>query len=138
MFDHSFKIRVPYADTDKMGLLHHSNYLRYYESARWELLRNIGILYSEIEDEGYILPVTSASIKYIKPCYYDQLLTIQTKLVSYRGPRILFDYQIFSESGELVNEASVTVACAGKEDGKACHTDGLLKELFIKVEKERG
>ena len=70
-------IRVTYSDTDQMGFMHHSNYFKYYETARWELFRNIGIPYPELEEEGIILPVTDASIKFIKPAVYDQEITDQ-------------------------------------------------------------
>lgn len=55
--------RVSYSDTDQMGFMHHSNYLKYYETARWELFRSIGIPYNEIEEEGVILPVITASVR---------------------------------------------------------------------------
>jgi acyl-CoA thioester hydrolase len=59
------KYRVSYSDTDQMGFMHHSNYLKYYETARWELFRSIGIAYPAIENEGIILPVINASLKFI-------------------------------------------------------------------------
>ena len=64
--------KVSYSDTDQMGFMHHSNYFRYYETARWELFRSLGIPYHEIEEEDVILPVINASAKFIKPAFYDQ------------------------------------------------------------------
>jgi acyl-CoA thioester hydrolase len=68
--------RVSYSDTDQMGFMHHSNYLKYLETARWKLFRHIGIQYSEIEKEGTILPVISVSIKYNHPAHYDQKILV--------------------------------------------------------------
>lgn len=112
--------RVSYSDTDQMGFMHHSNYLKYYETARWELFRNIGIPYPELEKEGFILPVTESSMKFIKPAFYDQKIIIKTSIKFFRGARIAFEYQARNETGELINEALVTVACVKKNTGKAC------------------
>jgi len=112
--------RISYSDTDQMGFMHHSNYLKYYETARWELFRSIGIPYPEIEKEGIILPVINASLKFIKPTYYDQKILINTKVKAQSGARIIFDYQIINETGEILNEAQITVACVKKISGKAC------------------
>jgi len=59
--------RVSYSDTDQKGFMHHSNYLKYFETARWELFRSIGIPYTEIEQDGIILPVINGSLNFIKP-----------------------------------------------------------------------
>jgi len=112
--------RVSYSDTDQMGFMHHSNYLKYYETARWELFRNIGVPYPELEKEGFILPVTESSIKFIKPAFYDQRIIVKTSIKLFRGARIAFEYQARNETGELINEALVTVACVKKITGKAC------------------
>ena len=97
--------RISYSDTDQMGFMHHSNYLKYFETARWELFRSIGIPYPEIENDGIILPVIDASLKFIKPTYYDQKILINTKVIAQSGARICFDYQIINEAGEIMNEA---------------------------------
>ena len=76
--------RVSYSDTDQMGFMHHSNYLKYYETARWQLFKSIGIPYPEIEKEGIILPVINASLKFIKPAFYDQEIIINTRIKSLR------------------------------------------------------
>jgi acyl-CoA thioester hydrolase len=133
----SFQIsyRVTYSDTDQMGFMHHSNYLKYYETARWELFRRIGIAYPEIESEGIILPVISASVKYNKPAFYDQEIMINTRIKSFRGARIVFDYQAINEAGEVINEAQITVACVKTLTGKACfpskRISDTLKELML-------
>jgi acyl-CoA thioester hydrolase len=66
---HNYKFRVAYSDTDQMGVMHHSNYLRYFEMARHELLRDMGISYSEIETDGVIMPVIQANVDYKKPVF---------------------------------------------------------------------
>jgi len=111
--------RVSYSDTDQMGFMHHTNYLKYYETARWELFRSMGMPYTKIEEEGIILPVIDASLKFIKPAFYDQAIIISTHIRSFRGARIVFEYQALNETGEIINEAQITVACVKKSTGKS-------------------
>ena len=129
-------IRITYSDTDRMGFMHHSNYFKYYETTRWELFRSIGIPYPEIEEEGIILPVINASVKFIKPAFYDQEIQIITMIKSFKGARIVFNYQALNETGEIINEAQITVACVRKSTGKACfppkRISYTLKELIDK------
>lgn len=126
--------RVSYSDTDQMGFMHHSNYLKCYETARWELFRTIGIPYLKVEEEGIILPVINASVKFIKPALYDQVITIRALIKSFKGARIVFEYQALNETGEIINEAQIIVACVKKTTGKACFpskgiTDALRKQI---------
>jgi len=128
--------RVSYSDTDQMGFMHHSNYLKYYETARWELFRSIGIPYPEIEKDGIILPVINASLKFIKPTYHDQKILINTKLKTQSGARIIFDYQIINEAGEIINEAQITVACVKKSTGKACSPPKKIRDALYGLTDE--
>ena len=126
MISHQCKIRVLYPDTDKMGYVHHSNYARYCEKARWELLRELGITYKEIEDSGVMLPVVGMSFKYLKPAVYDELLLIETELKEIKGPLIKFVYSIFNEENELINKGETTLAFVNAETRKPCHPSLLL------------
>jgi acyl-CoA thioester hydrolase len=125
--------RVSYSDTDQMGFMHHSNYLKCYETARWELFRSTGMPYSKIEDEGIILPVINASVKFIKPAFYDQEITIRTLIKSFKGARIVFEYQVLNETGEIINEAQIIVACVKKRTGKACFPSKEIADTLKKL-----
>ena len=105
MYQSEINIRVRYAETDQMGFCYYGNYAQYFEVARVEMLRSLGVSYKMLEDQGILLPVTDFSIKYIKPAYYDQNLTIKTFMRILPNVRIAFDYETFNESGELLNEA---------------------------------
>ena len=72
------RIRVRYAETDRMGLVHHANYLVYFEQARTELLRTLGATYKDMEDQGYYLVVSKIEVRYRSPAHYDDVLTIRT------------------------------------------------------------
>jgi len=121
MISHQYKFRVVYSDTDQMGYVHHSNYAKYYETARWELFRSLDISYKVIEDSGFLLPVTSLSVKFIKPAFYDQLLTVNTTLKAVRGARMIFSYEIVNEKDELINHGETTLAFIRKDTRKPCH-----------------
>lgn len=120
MIVHEYTFRVMYPDTDQMGTVHHANYVKYYETARWELFRSIGISYNSVEEAGYMLPVTRMNFRFIKPTRYDALLTVRTTLTEIKGVRIWFTYKLFNESNELINEAETELAFVGKNTWKPC------------------
>ena len=80
MKNYSKTIRVRYNETDQMGVVYHGNYASYFEVARTEWLRNLGVTYKEMEENGTMLPVISLSFKFLKSAMYDDLLTISVSL----------------------------------------------------------
>src|SRR5947209_16286020 len=90
-------IRVRYAETDRMGLLHHANYLVYFEQARTELLRSQGYSYKDLEDQGYLLVLTKLEIRYRWPARYDDLVTVRTTVVKTTAVRIDHKYEVFCD-----------------------------------------
>jgi acyl-CoA thioester hydrolase len=123
-----------YPDTDQMGTVHHSNYAKYYETARGELFRSIGISYRSLEDAGYMLPVISMKFKFLKTAQYDALLTAKTTLKAIKGVRIWFTYKLFNENNELVNVAETELAFVGKNNWKPCAAPAFVLEA---IEKNR-
>lgn len=107
-------IRVRYAETDRMGLLHHANYLIYFEQARTELLRSIGGNYKDLEDRGYYLVITKVDIQYKSPAHYDDLLTIRTTVTRTTPVRLEHGYVVTREDGTLVCKAATTLACVDR------------------------
>jgi acyl-CoA thioester hydrolase len=114
MLSGEIQIRVRYAETDRMGLLHHANYLVYFEQARTELLRQHGATYKDLEDQGYYLVIAKVEIKYKSPAYYDDLLTIRTTVLRTTPVRIEHRYEVFRE-GVLICEGTTTLACVDKQ-----------------------
>jgi acyl-CoA thioester hydrolase len=106
-------IRVRYAETDRMGLLHHANYLVYFEQGRTELLRSSGLTYRDLEDQGYLLVLTKVEIHYRRPARYDDLLTLRTIVARTTSVRIDHRYEVFRD-GELLAEGSSTLACVDR------------------------
>jgi len=107
-------IRVRYAETDRMGLLHHAQYLVYFEQGRTELLRQQGISYRDLEDAGYLLVVVEARVRYRRPAYYDDLLTLRTTLQRVTAVRIEHRYEIYRDE-ELLAEGATTLACVDRQ-----------------------
>jgi acyl-CoA thioester hydrolase len=107
-------IRVRYAETDRMGLLHHANYLVYFEQARTELLRSMGLTYRDIEDQGFLLVLTKVEIRYKRPAHYDDLLTVRTSVERTTAVRIDHRDEV-SRDGELIAEGTTTLACVDRE-----------------------
>ncbi|HEV3078541.1 MAG TPA: thioesterase family protein [Gemmataceae bacterium] len=107
-------IRVRYAETDRMGLLHHANYLVYFEQGRTELLRSSGLAYKDLEDQGYLLVLTKIEVRYRSPARYDDLLTLRTTVVRTTAVRIDHKYELLRE-GVLVAEGSSTLGCVDRD-----------------------
>ncbi|HNZ72006.1 MAG TPA: thioesterase family protein [Prolixibacteraceae bacterium] len=130
MIEHQYSFRVMYPDTDQMGTVHHSNYPKYYETARWELFRSIGISYKSVEEAGYMLPVVDMKFKFLKTTHYDALLTVKTTLKAIKGVRIWFTYQLYNEQNELINEAETELAFVKRDNWKPCAApDFVLKAI---------
>ena len=103
------KVRVIYADTDAMGIVYHTNYIKWFEIGRSEILRQFSLPYTEIEAMGYNLPLTEVSCNYLSPARYDQILVIETEIEYVRNASIKFNYIIWDERQEkkLVEGESV-------------------------------
>ncbi|WP_010529704.1 acyl-CoA thioesterase [Lentibacillus jeotgali] len=90
---HQTKFRVPYKDTDRMGVVHHGNYITWFENARTECMRHYGLTYSEMEDIGFLLPVMGVNVTYKKSARYDDCIVVLTRVVSYSPVRLEFAYE---------------------------------------------
>jgi acyl-CoA thioester hydrolase len=113
--DHcDLEIRVRYAETDRMGFLHHSHYPVYFEAGRTELLRQRGISYRDIEDQGFFLVVARMECKFKKPARYDDLLRLRTIVQRVTPVRIEHRYEVYRDE-ILLTEAASTIACVDRD-----------------------
>ena len=124
------EFRVRYAETDKMGYVYYGNYATYFEVARVELMRKIGITYKELENRGVILPVANFNIDYKRPAYYDDIITVTVKIMKKPGVRITFDYETKSLEGKVLNTAQTTLVFASAETGRAIKLPDDLEAIF--------
>jgi len=123
--------RVPYADTDKMGVVYYANFLVYFERLRNELLRKLGIPYSEIEKNGVMLPVVEAVCHYKNPAYYDDLLTISGWIEEVKGPRLKIVCEVRRDATLLVSGHTVH-ACVNRT-GKPIRPPKEIAELSLHI-----
>jgi acyl-CoA thioester hydrolase len=120
MFISETTIRVRYGETDRMGYSYYGNYAEYYEVGRVEALRALGWNYKDMEDGGILLPVYTFSIKYLRPAYYDDLLIIKTTIKQLPGTRLRFDYEMYNQAGEKINEGETTLVFIDAKTKKPC------------------
>ncbi len=102
-------IQIRYDEVDKMGYVYHGNYAKYYHISRTELMRGIGFSDKEFENYNIIMPIIELNIKYLKPVYYDDVITIKTFLRQLPDSRMTFEHEVRNVVGELINTASSMV-----------------------------
>ena len=124
-YSHKTSLRVRYSETDQMGYCYYGNFLQFFEIGRVECLRSLGITYKELENKGILLPVKEVKVDYKSPCFYDDLLSVQTKLIEINGCKIIFNYTIVNESNKICTLASTTLVFIDKENKKpiACPSE---------------
>ena len=103
------QIRVEYHHTDQMGIVHHSNYVKFFEVARTEWLRAIGLTYAEMERRGVMMPITEVQVKYRQPAYYDELITVRAMVEEMPMARMTFTYEISGEDGRAIGSGLTTL-----------------------------
>lgn len=94
--------RVLYAETDRMGVVYHSNYIIFFEIGRTELLRSLGFRYRDMEEQGFILAVTDCGARFVRPAVYDDLVTIRPRVTSLGKSTIRLEYEIVRDDVLLV------------------------------------
>ena len=115
---HEFSVRVRYSETDQMGVVYHGNYAQYFEMGRVEWLRNMGVSYKWMEENGVMLPVVSLTMNYKKPARYDDLITVKTIFKSQTSVKIEFDYEIYNENKELLTIAHSVLVFVDMKTGR--------------------
>jgi acyl-CoA thioester hydrolase len=118
MREYEFKVRVRYAETDQMGVVYHGNYAQYFEMGRVEWLRNLGLSYKWMEENGIMLPVVSLSMNYKKPARYDDELTVRTIFKNQTSVKISFDYEIYNPNHELLTTGHSVLVFVDMKTGR--------------------
>ena len=129
MFTSETNVRVRYAETDQMGVVYHSNYFPYFESARAESIRQLGFTYSDMEKMGIIMPVVDVHARYLRPAVYDDLLTIKTFLKEMPvHHKIEFHHEVYNEKTELLCSAKIILYFMEKDGMKRSVMPEALKK----------
>ena len=137
MFQSTAKVRVRYAETDQMGYCYYGNYAQYYEVARVEGFRKLGISYKDLEAQGYLLPVSEFHIKYILPAYYDEELLVKCTIYELPKIKIKFNYEIHNINGDLLNFGSTTLVFVDKQTKKPVNCPDFLINKLSKIIHEK-
>lgn len=120
MYAHDTQLRVRYGETDQMGYLYYGNYAQYYEVGRVETIRSLGLSYKELEEvHGIWLPVVNMDMRFVRPAFYDDLLTVHTEIRELPDEYITFHTEIFNERRKLLNAGRV----------KLCFFDAATKKV---------
>ena len=126
------EIRVRYAETDAMGIVHHGNYLTWFEVARSEFCRSRGFSYKQTEDDGgALLVVAETYIRYKSAAFYDDLLTIRLKIGEMRSRSLTFIYQIYRPSDDTLIAEGETLHLVTDRDRKVRQLPEIYRTLLI-------
>ena len=123
-------LRVRYAETDAMGIVHHSNYFVWFEAGRVEYMRTIGSDYTEVEKGGHFFAVSEAEARYLAPAHFDDLVLIRTWVEEVRSRSIAFNYEIVqAETGQTLVTGFTRHVCIDT-DGKVTAIPADVRKLL--------
>ena len=126
-------VRVRYAETDQMGVVYHGNYAPYFEMGRVEWLRDLGLSYKVMEEQGVMLPVVSLTMNYKRPARYDDNLKVRTIFKSLNGVKIEFDYEIYNEKEELLTFGYSMLVFVDMKTGKPTLPPQYVLDILNKI-----
>jgi len=132
---HETQIRVRYKDTDQMGWVYYGNYLTYFEVARSEFMRNLGMPYSQMEKAGYFFAISEAKLDYKSNVEYDRMVTVKTRVTEVRAARMRFDYEAVDEDGNTLVIGYTVLACVD-ENRKVVRIPAEFKNILEEAEKK--
>ncbi len=130
MISFETKIRVEYHHTDQMGVVHHSNYVKFFEVARTEWLRANGLTYAEMERRGVMMPIVDVAVKYRNPALYDELLSVTAFVDEAPMARMTFRYEVRGEDGRDIASGSTTLGFIDKETRRPVRAPQWLVEVI--------
>ena len=130
MISFETKIRVEYHHTDQMGIVHHSNYVKFFEVARTEWLRANGLTYAEMERRGVMMPIVDVAVKYRNPALYDELLSVTAFVDEAPMARMTFRYEVRGEDGRDIASGSTTLGFIDKETRRPVRAPQWLLEVI--------
>lgn len=120
-----------------MGIVHHSNYIVYYETARTELMRSLGLSYAEMEARGVMMPILDVQSHYMRPAQYDDVLTVRVTMPEMPMARIRFEYEIFDSAGNNINSGSTVLGFLHSDTRRPCRAPQWFVDLLAAASAER-
>ncbi len=130
MITSEYKHRILYADTDAMGVMYYANYLRVYEAARGQCMREIGFSFSEMEKEGIICPAINVDIAYRQFALFDWEVTVKSRIEELPFAKLVFIQEMYAPDGSLLNRATVKLGFIDHKRGRAVRCPEWVLNLF--------
>ncbi|QLY80780.1 acyl-CoA thioesterase [Clostridium intestinale] len=127
----SFKVR--YVETDKMGIVHHSNYYPWFEIGRGEFIKETDISYKDMEEQGILMPLAESYCKYIIPAKYEDLVTIETWIETLSPVKVIFNYKVIREEDEVILAKGSTTHAFVNSDFKIINIKKLNNTIWDKI-----
>lgn len=130
-----FVRQINYYETDQMAIVHHSNYIRFFEEARLDYMKQLGLDYQEIEEMGIIIPVLSVDCRYRKPLRFGDEAVIQVAMTRYDGIKMEFRYEITDPTGQILYTTGRTGHCLLDRDMKPIRMKRAFPELYTRLKE---
>jgi acyl-CoA thioester hydrolase len=127
--------QAQYYETDQMGIIHHSNYIRWMEEARIAYMEEMGFPYRKVEEAGIISPVLSVQCDYKSMTHFGDRVVIEVKLASFKGVKYSISYTMRDEQTQEVRAIGTSMHCYLKKDGHPVSIKKELPELYEKMQK---
>jgi acyl-CoA thioester hydrolase len=127
---HTYRVRVRYADVDRMGIAYHTRYIEWFEAARTEMLRNMGLPYKQLEEGGLFLPVVEAECRYLIPARYDEVVEVLTFLNAVNRLTVELSYEVRNAETSRTLAKGRTLHCFTNEQGKPVRAERRVVELM--------
>lgn len=131
IIQYNYKLRSRYGETDQMGYVYYGRYLEYFEVARTEMIRSLGIPYSRLEEDGFMLPVVYAQLHYKAPVHYDEMMTIEVSV--FEKPMVRLDtyYRVLTSRLNIPHVlGQVTLCFTDVENRKPCRAPDYFNDLI--------
>lgn len=125
------ELRVRYPEVDRMGVVHHTHYLTWFEMGRTELMRELGCPYGDMEKAGVFMPVIEAFCKYFSPVRYDEVVQVETRLKEVTRSRVFFEYRLRRAAQETKLAEGHTVHAAANGNGRAIRLPETYRQLLM-------
>lgn len=130
MYQSETTVRVRYGETDQMAYVYYGYYAMYYEVARVESLRKLGVTYKELEAMGVMMPVLENHSKFLTAARYDELLRIVTSIREKPTVKIKFEYEIYNEENKLIHQGETLLAFVDKKTGRPCRPPEIMMNVL--------
>jgi acyl-CoA thioester hydrolase len=127
----STEYKVNFFDTDAMAVVHHANYIRWFEIGRVEYLRRYGVTLDDMMEDGYVFPITKIDAKYLSPGHFDDVLIIETTATALTKAKMAFSYRIMrKETGEVLVTGHSQNVFTHRDSGKITRLPDKYFEIF--------